>query len=187
MMADSVLLAVRQMSEEEARSQMSSRFGLSDEPLNQAVSGLNIMKEVIDELLSYRKGSCYECVVTINHYWRDDRNYWDTATTENVLAYAKDLNSLYIQLGILKTQETTPDDRCDHYTDVEFGVIRHLIIISEEDVHENRVANTPAMQKLQYQHEEQICAKEAAIAATEAATTAKELAELARLKEKYGQ
>jgi hypothetical protein len=125
----------------------------------------------------------YECVATINRKSKE-RNFWYTET-ENIVVTSADINDLYIQLGKLKAQANLPEDTGCDYTEVELGVIRWLTIHSEEDVDVPQVLATPAMLEYQQRSEEKIRAREVELAATEAAKTANELAELARLQEKY--
>lgn len=128
----------------------------------------------------------YECLVELRHYGSDWNNY-QTVDTEVIVETADNLESLYIKLGTHKTNETPVEDRIrDNYTIVEFGKIRKLAVMSEDDADMLRINDSPAMQRFQMQREEKARAKEIAKAKLDAAQEAWERAELTKLTAKYG-
>jgi hypothetical protein len=133
----------------------------------------------------------YECAVTIN-YEPDDRDVVEVVSADS-------LTDLYRELGQYKAQETVVDSstRWDYPRNtVNFGEIREIIVVTSSPVDADLLKDTPAMRDREARRQQKITAEQA-VAAERMATNAKkkadkeakkvanELAELARLQEKY--
>lgn len=138
-----------------------------------------------------QQNSHFECQVT-EMYCFCDMNDWDDQSDESRLIVAENLSDLYEKLGEAKARETPPEDRRDNYTQVQFGPIREIIVVSKTDVDEERLKSTPAIQQWErdrkeaaIQKQKSAIKKQQALVALAAEKQAREIAELERLQEKY--
>ncbi|MHB1641943.1 MAG: hypothetical protein ACYCS8_04710 [Acidithiobacillus sp.] len=131
-----------------------------------------------------KKVSQFECFVTEYDYYRDMDNR-DAQKEVSCRIKAESLNDLYEKLGQVKIRETPQEDRGDEYTEVEFGKIREIVIVSEIDVDDERLNATSACQKYAQQRKDAALKKQQALAEQAAKKEANELAELKRLQAKY--
>ena len=146
-------------------------------------------EQLIAHILRTEKGmskrvSRFECVVTQYDYYRDVDNR-DAQKEASRRIKAESLNDLYEKLGQVKIRETLPEDRGDEYTEVEFGKIREIVVVSEIDVDEERLNETSACQAYAEQRNNAALKKQLALTAQAAEKEAREIAELKRLQAKY--
>lgn len=127
--------------------------------------------------------SHFECVVTETYCYRDMDNRHASECQTHVVS-ADSISDLYEKLGGFKIIETLPD-QCESYTEIDFGHIREIVVVSETDVDEGILKTTVAYQQWERQRMEAAIKKQQALDAQAAAKEAREIAELKRLQEKY--
>jgi predicted GNAT family N-acyltransferase len=128
--------------------------------------------------------SHFECFVVESYCYRDMDNR-DACKDNSYLVTAGNLNDLYEKLGEAKARETPQEDRGDEYTDVDFGRIKEIIVVSETDVDDGILKKTSACQKQEQQRRNAVLKKQLALTAQAAEKEAREIAELRRLQAKY--
>ena len=128
--------------------------------------------------------SHFECLVIESYCYRDMDNR-DACSDESQRVTAGSLSDLYEKLGEAKARETSPEDRGESYTEVEFGTIREIIVVSETDVDEGILKTTSACQRQEQQRRDAVLKKQLALTAQAAEKEAREIAELRRLQAKY--
>ncbi len=110
-----------------------------------------------------QRSSHFECHVVESYCYRDMDNR-DACRDESQRVTAESLSDLYEKLGEAKARETPPEDRGESYTEVEFGTIREIIVVSETEVDEEILKTTSACQRQEQQRREAAIKKQQALA-----------------------